>query len=293
MTELMYAQLSDRRIVRISGRDCDTLIENLITNSLAHLSAQAAIHSGLLSPQGKILFDFFLLRNGQDLMVDIEHTSVEGFIQRLTLYKLRADVTFEVMPDDLAVVAAWGKDNQRFPGGVIAFKDPRQSALGYRLVLPRERLPELAGHEAGEDDYHAHRIAVGVPEAGQDFAIGNAFPHEALYDQLAGVDFSKGCFVGQEVVSRMQHRGTARKRVVSIVGDTQLVSGAEIMAGDAGIGTVGSVSGNRGLAMIRLDRAHEANVKDVAMLAGDVTVKLEQPTWFKLDLATGKSLDKV
>ena len=291
MPDLMYAKLKDRSIVQISGGDANTLIENLITNSLAHLSTQTAIHSGLLSAQGKILFDFFVTRSGDDLMIDIAQASAANFIQRLTLYRLRADVTFKDMSKELAVVAAWGADTQRFPGGVIAFQDPRAAELGYRLILPSKRLAELPGQDVGEDAYHGHRITVGVPEAGRDFTIGETFPHEALYDQLYGVDFAKGCFVGQEVVSRMQHRGTARKRIVPVRGDKQLVAGAEITAGEASIGAVGSVADCRGLALMRLDRAHEAQANGIPVQSGDATLIIECPTWLKLDLATGKPLD--
>ncbi|MEO0809527.1 MAG: folate-binding protein [Pseudomonadota bacterium] len=291
MPVLFVSQLTDRGIVRIAGADADKLLEKLITNSLEHLAPRMAIYSGLLSPQGKIMFDFFLIRAGSDLLIDVAQASLGDLIKRLTLYKLRADVSFEDMSGTWMVAAAWGKDAQSFPGGVIAFQDPRAAELGLRLILPHERLPELAGTHASEDDYHAHRICVGVPEAGRDFELGDTFPHEALYDQLYGVDFKKGCFVGQEVVSRMQHRGSARKRIVPVKADRDLVSGTEITVGTASIGTLGSVAGNRGLALMRLDRAHEATLSGTPIQAGAATIAIDQPHWLKVDMATGRSLD--
>ena len=133
---------------------------------------------------------------------------------------------------------------------------------------------------ASEDEYHARRIALGVPEGGRDYIFGDAFPHEAMFDQLNGVDFKKGCFVGQEVVSRMEHRGTARKRIVGVEGEGQLpLSGTEIMAGSMPIGTLGSVAGSSGLALLRLDRAEEAKAAGVPLRAGEVTVAVRIPAW--------------
>jgi hypothetical protein len=130
------------------------------------------------------------------------------------------------------------------------------------------------------DDYNAHRIALGVPEGGRDYALGDTFPHEADMDALGGVDFKKGCFVGQEVVSRMQHRGTARKRVVPLESDAFLPDpGSEIRAGDAVIGTMGSSHGARGLALVRLDRAEEAVRGGLPLFADGVRVRLLQPAW--------------
>ena len=158
--------------------------------------------------------------------------------------------------------------------------------MGFRLLLPvAASLADLGCAVAGESDYHAHRIALGVPEGGRDYAFGDTFPHEALFDQLNGVDFEKGCFVGQEVVSRMQHRGTARKRVVGVEGERPLPApGAEILAGNIPIGTLGSVDGKSGLALVRLDRAEDAKAQGIPLRAGDVAISLRIPPFARFQV---------
>lgn len=292
MSTIKLAHLTRRGVIRIAGTDATKLLDGLVTNALDLLETSPAIHSGLLSPQGKILFDFFITRAGDDLIIDTMAGEVAELIKRLTFYRLRADVSFEDLSEQYLIVAAWGDDKPSVPGGIIAFPDPRNTALGYRLIVPRERLAELPGEMTDEAAYDAHRIAVGIPEAGIDYALGDTFPHEALYDQLNSVDFKKGCYIGQEVVSRMQHRGTARKRIVPVQGDGPLAGAAEVTAGAATIGTLGSVSASRGLALLRLDRANEAAGKGEAITAGGVTITIEKPDWLDIDLATGKTGDR-
>ena len=290
MSTAKLAHLKNRGIIRISGSDAVKLLDGIVTNNLERLQDQPAIHSGLLSPQGKIQFDFFLLPDGDDLLLETARDRIKSLIQRLTLYRLRADVIFEDQSEMLAVMAAWS-GSVDIPGGVLAYSDPRNPNLGNRLILPVERIPEIPGERASEADYHAHRIAIGIPEAELDYPLGDTFPHEALYDQLASVDFKKGCYVGQEVVSRMQHRGTARKRIVPVTASATLATGTDVNAGETTIGTVGSVAEGRGLALLRLDRANEANQKSVDLTAGDVKLIIDKPDWMNLDITTGKAAD--
>jgi len=162
------------------------------------------------------------------------------------------------------------------------FADPRLPGLGWRCLfaMTGDWLIGEVGRAASAEDYAAHRIALGVPEAGKDFVLGDTFPHEALYDQLDGVSFTKGCYVGQEVVSRMQHRATARKRVVPVVGAAALpAAGTEIKADEVVIGTLGSTAGTRGLALLRLDRAAEMQAKGQSITAGGVALAIEIAPW--------------
>lgn len=288
MSTTKLAHLKDRGIIRVSGSDARKLLDGLVTNNLDHLHNQTAIYTGLLSPQGKILFDFFVACDDDDLLIDVAGDQVAELIKRLTFYRLRADVGFDDASDTLAVVASWG-ETAATPGGTIAYTDPRLADLGQRIILPAARLTELAGELQPAEAYHQHRIALGVPEAGRDFVLGDAFPHEALYDQLHGVDFKKGCFIGQEVVSRMQHRGTARKRIVPVCGSGVLQGEADVTAGDAKIGRVTSADGARGLALLRLDRASAAVRNGVALNAGGVEIHIEQPDWIAFDIATGQT----
>jgi len=290
MPTTQFAHLQDRGIIRATGNEAETLLDGLLTNSLARLDQGNVVHTGLLSPQGKILFDFFLIRTADELLLDTDRSALPDLIKRLSFYRLRADVAFEDASDHFTVAALWPA-SITIPGGIIGVRDPRHPDLGLRLILPPDRLPELPADKVSTEAYHAHRIELGVPDAGLDYALADTFPHEALYDQLGSIDFKKGCFIGQEVVSRMQHRGTARKRAMRVQSDAPLQAGAPVKSGEASIGTIGSTSGNTAIATIRLDRAAEASAKGQPLIAGASQLNLDPPDWIAFDVATGKSLD--
>ena len=280
--------LPDRGVLRVSGADAKTFLQGLLSNDLEKTTDGNAIFAGLLSPQGKILFDFFIVPDGDSFLIEAPAESVEALAKRISFYKLRSNVAVEVEPT-LAVAAVWG-GTPALPDDAMAFTDPRLPDLGLRILLPKSSaLGDTACAPASEAEYHAHRVALGVPLGGLDYAYGEAFPHEALYDQLAGVDFKKGCYVGQEVVSRMQHRGTARKRVVQIEGDHALEQGSDVTAGALPVGTIGSVDGTRGLALLRLDRVASALAKGDPLQAGSATVTVRLPAFatFELPVAEG------
>lgn len=281
------AHLTDRGVIRVTGGDATTLLDGLLTNSLARLDKRPALHTGLLSPQGKILFDFFLIQTADGFLVDVAREMADDLTKRLTFYRLRADVQFENVSERMTVAAVW-PGLPAMPGGVVAYPDPRNDALGLRLVLPPGRLPEIPAQQATLEQYHAYRISLGVPEAGRDYPLAETFPHEALYDQLQSIDFKKGCFIGQEVVSRMQHRGTARKRAMRITSHDALTTGSRVAAGEATIGTVGSSSGTTAIAMLRLDRASEAKDKGISIHAGATKLSLDPPDWITFDITSGK-----
>jgi len=279
MSHCHASLLPSREVLRVRGADARKYLQGLITNDLSKAQETRAIHTGLLSPQGKILFDFFVVPDGDGFLIDVAQDKAAELLQRLLFYRLRAQVDIAEEPA-LAVAAAWGRA-PRLPEGALVYADPRLTALGVRMLAPKNTGLAGLGCEAGsEDDYHAFRISQGVPEGGRDYAFGEAFPHEALFDQLNGVDFGKGCFVGQEVVSRMEHRGTARKRIVPVEGAAPLpASGTNIEADGLPIGTLGSVSGASGLALIRLDRAEEALGGGKTLTAGGVKLALRRPAF--------------
>jgi folate-binding protein YgfZ len=212
-------------------------------------------------------------------------------VERLNLYKLRAKVTVEDKSAVLGVLAAWNESaaQMRAMKTGLCYADPRLPALGLRAIIPLERAAQTAAElDAALTDsaaYDVHRIALGVPQGGVDFAYSDAFPHETDMDQLGGVDFKKGCFVGQEVVSRMQHRGTARTRAVPVRFEGQAPeAGTAITAGGRQIGTlgsatVGSAGGGRGIALLRLDRVDEALAEGETLSAGAVPIHLVKPDW--------------
>jgi tRNA-modifying protein YgfZ len=260
------ALLGDRGVVSASGADAGKLLDGLITNDMDQLARQPAIHAGLLSPQGKILFAFYVVKAGAEFFLDVARDRAADLAKRLNFYKLRANAQFSDVSATMAVAVRWGGDHADVPRGVLAYPDPRHPDLGMRLLLPAARIPELGHLNASADAYHAHRVALGVPEEQRDYPLGDTFPHEANFDLLNGVSFSKGCYVGQEVVSRMQNKTVVRKRIVKIVGEG-LASGMEIKHGDGVIGTVGSVAGDKALAILRLDRAAEAAAKGQSLTA--------------------------
>ncbi|SFV06248.1 hypothetical protein SAMN02799631_04383 [Methylobacterium sp. 174MFSha1.1] len=263
------ALLPDRAVVAVTGADASSFLQGLLTCNVETLPGGEARLGALLSPQGKILFDFLVSRAPDGFHLDVARDRVPDLVKRLTLYKLRAQVAVQALP--LAVAAGWGGE-----APASALRDGRLAALGWRLHAPEGEAP-AADADAGT--YAAHRIGLGVPEAGVDFAFGDAFPHEALMDQLGGVDFKKGCYVGQEVVSRMQHRGTARTRIVPLIyrDGEAAPSGEPVTAGERTLGQTGSGAGSRGLAMLRIDRLGEALAAGETVLAGGRAVTVEKP----------------
>jgi len=286
--------MTDRGIVRVYGPDARKLLQGLITNDIGRLDRQPALHAALLTPQGKILFDFFVVRSANGYLLETAKAKSAELAQRLNMYKLRADAKIEDASADYTVATFWGgAAPAREP---TAFADPRLAALGHRALVSMDDDWLLGGRgatAASADDYHAHRIGLGVPEGGKDYAFGDTFPHEALLDVLNGIAFDKGCYVGQEVVARMHHRGLARRRIVPVKGDHDLpATGTEVLAGEIAIGRLGSVSGSLGLALVRLDRAAEALQKGDPITAGGVAITLAKPEWATFDVPVAKASAK-
>lgn len=275
------APLQNRSVVSVSGPDAGKLLQGLITNDLDTLAANGgAIHAGLLSPQGKILFDFFVVTVPDGFLIDIVSDKAAEFIKRLTLYKLRADVILSDVSKDYKIYAAWHTTASQLNAvaDAVQFADPRACAMGVRILANAADAARIdaSGVNLTLAAYSAHRVALGVPEGGEDYAFGDTYPHEANLDLLYGVSFTKGCYVGQEVVARMQNKTVVRKRVVKITGAKPLTFGDDILLGDAAIGRVGTVDGSHALALLRLDRAIEAAENSRPLSAGGIDVQPDQ-----------------
>jgi folate-binding protein YgfZ len=280
------ALLADRGVVKVVGEGARNFLHGLVTADILQLAPGSARFCALLTPQGKIIADFIVTeapaKDGGGFFLDIPRALGTTLIGKLNLYKLRAKVLVEDLSEVLGVLAVW--DGSAASGHGLSYRDPRLPALGTRVMLP----PHLAAATAAElgatlvdaSQYEAHRIALGVPQGGLDFSYGDAFPHETDMDQLGGVDFTKGCYVGQEVVSRMEHRGTARTRAVPVRYDGSAPeAGATVTAGDRQVGTIGSAAGGHALALLRLDRVADAMARGEPLVAGGVALHLVKPDW--------------
>ncbi|MBN9000954.1 MAG: folate-binding protein YgfZ [Rhizobiales bacterium] len=278
------ALLSNRGVIKLSGEDAKTFLNGLITTDTTKLEPGAGRFGALLTPQGKIVADFLITEvpvgHGGGLLIDCPRALAQPLATKLGFYKLRAKVSVENLSDAFGILAVWGGEPAVKPD--LCFADPRAEDLGWRILIP----PELAAKTAtlvgakmtDEAAYEAHRIACGVPRGGVDFNYGDAFPHETNMDHLHGVDFDKGCYVGQEVVSRMQHRGTARTRTVRVTFDGGAHDASvPILANDKQVGTMGSSAHNSGLATVRIDKVSDALDAGTPLMAGNVAIHLTDP----------------
>jgi folate-binding protein YgfZ len=278
------AFLPDRGVVKVSGNDARDFLNGLVTTDVTLLAPNLGRFGALLTPQGKITVDFLIAEapagHGGGFLIDCPRALAQGLADKLGFYKLRAKVVVENLSESLGVLAAWDGDPQVKPD--LAFADPRSTALGWRILVPEtlvQKTADLIGAEVVDSSaYDAHRIASGVPRGGLDFMYGDAFLHETNMDRLHGVDFDKGCYVGQEVVSRMHHRGTARTRTVRVmIEGAPPEPGATILAGDKPLGTMGSSAGGNGLALVRIDRAADALAAGLPLTAGGIPIRLAEP----------------
>jgi folate-binding protein YgfZ len=265
----MIALLDDRSVIALAGADARSLLQGLVTNDMEQLSPASALYAALLTPQGKILFDFLMVEGDGAVLLDCPQSRAEMLVRRLTIYRLRAKVEIELRPQ-LKVLAAW--QGETLPG--ISFADPRLPQLGIRSVVAAAEVPAGAG-PAGP--YHSHRRGLGVPE-GEDFGSDAIFALDGDLEQLHAVSFTKGCYVGQELTARMKHRGTARKRLLAVSAPADLPpAGTAVTAGEKSIGEITSVNGHEGFALIRLDRLEEAS--GAPLSAGGVELRLAKPAW--------------
>jgi tRNA-modifying protein YgfZ len=268
--------LEGRGVVEVAGADATKFLHNLVTNNIVSLSPGEARYAALLSPQGKILADFLVFAYDAEgerrFLLDCPSARIAELLQKLQIYRLRSPVTFRDRSGELRSVAVLDADEAPALPALALARDPRAPTLGWRAIVAAD---EAAANPPDHDVYDARRIAAVVPEGGVDFAYGDAFPHDANMDRLKGVDFAKGCFVGQEVVSRMKHRGTARKRIVPFRAHGAAPAlGTPIVAGETELGVAGSHHADAGLALIRLDRLQDALAAGLKPVANGVELDL-------------------
>jgi folate-binding protein YgfZ len=282
------ALLPDRGVVKVAGDGARKFLDGLVTADLDKVSPEAARYGALLTPQGKIIADFIVYEaageDGGGFLIDCPRALAGMLVEKLGFYKLRAKVQVDDLSAALGVMAVWpGKAASEYGPG---FTDPRLPELGTRIILPpdtaADAAKDLGAALADADVYDTHRVTLGVPRGGMDFAYGDTFPHEADMDQLGGVDFDKGCYVGQEVVSRVEHRGSARSRIVPLAyEDNAPDDGLPVMAGDKQLGMVGSAVNGTALALVRLDRLGDAIAAGTPIEAGGIKLRATKPAWAK------------
>src|SRR6185436_18774512 len=284
------AHLPERGVVKVVGEDARKFLNGLLTADITKVTPQHAAYAALLTPQGKIMVDMIIAeapsQDGGGFFLDCPRALCPSLVERLNFYKLRAKVICEDLSEVLGVMAVWDGAGESEYG--LCYADPRLPGLGMRCMLPphlaSDAAADLAATLTDADDYEAHRITLGAPRGGLDFYYNDAFPHEADMDQLNGIDFEKGCYVGQEVVSRVEHRGTARKRVVPVTfEDFAAEAGVPVKVGDVEVGVMGSSAQGRGLAMLHLGRIGDALAAGKEIVSGGIAIHPVKPPWAQFD----------
>jgi folate-binding protein YgfZ len=302
MTDLSYAIDEERGCLAIGGEEAHGFLQGLLSNDVTRVGRERAIYAALLSAQGRLLHDLFLVEepatSGEParLLIDGEAARLEDLRKRLVLYKLRAKVTVADARQEYAVALIWGTDalatlglqpelgRARRLGGGVAYVDPRLPALGARAILPPSTAAstlEKAGFApAPPVAYHRLRLSLGVPSGSQDLPAERALPLESGFEELHGVDFKKGCYIGQEVTARMKYRMLVKKRLLPVtVAGTAPESGTLVMLGDREAGEIRSVVDGRGLALLRLDLVAEAAASGLVFTAGLAQLVPQKPDW--------------
>lgn len=266
------ALLSDRRVIEATGPDAAPFLHGLVSQSMTDLSVGEAVFGALLTPQGKISADFIAVRTETGFLIDVDASVADMFVRKLMIYKLRAEVSITDR-SDLAVTAGEG------PAPAGAFADPRLAALGWRQATARS----AAGADGRSAiDMIRRRRGLGVPEVGADFAPDSFFLTDVNFDALRGVDYRKGCFVGQEVTSRMKRKGEIRKRALIVrYADAAPPRASTLEAGGVALGEILNAEGGVGVAVVRLDRLTEAQGAGAPILAAGVALRLELPSYLE------------
>lgn len=269
------ALLDDRAVIAISGPEARDFLQGLVTNDMAALKPGQGLYAALLSPQGKILFDFLVTEGDGALLLDVAAESRDALLKKLRLYKLRARIEIEPR-DQLGVyIDLAGHPGNRpatYAERAVTFEDPRHPGLGRRSIGARAEMPvNLPGSGA----WQAARLALGVPE-GRDFGQERVFALDAGLEELHGVSFTKGCYIGQELTSRMKHRATTRKRILTVTADGGLPEAGILARGGAEIGDLLSTYGKLAFVLVRMDRLEEAS-GDFSV--DKIPVALHRPAW--------------
>jgi len=287
---LSFAPLGDRGVLEVAGADRVAFLQGLVSNDVAKAAAGVPVYAALLTAQGKYLHDFFVVALGDALYLECERARLGDLQRRLSLYKLRSKVTLADASAKFVVAAAWGdgataKLNltdgaaKPFAGGV-AYNDPRLAALGIRFLIPAGHESEIAAAGFARADaaaYDRHRLALGVPDGSRDLEIEKSILLENGFEELNGVDFAKGCYMGQELTARTKYRALIKKRLVPVKVDGPMPApGTPITRNGEEVGELHSGADGAALAMLRLDALAGP------LTAGSAKLSSQPPKWMKL-----------
>jgi tRNA-modifying protein YgfZ len=298
MSKIRAARLPDRGFLRLAGPDARAFLQGLITADIARLAPDQALYAALLTAQGKYLFDFLLHDEGEAILLEIELARRPSLLQRLSLYRLRAKVTIADAGADLAVLALFGEGSAealRLPGRAGAARqegamhllvDPRLAELGARAVLPEHEveafLREIGAAPVPAAEYDRHRTRLAVPDGSRDLVPERSLLLESGFDELGGVSFTKGCFVGQELTARTKHRALIKKRLVPVRVEGPLPDpGTPVLRGSRDAGEMRSSGDGLGLALLRLEQLALAAVEAGPLRAGAAVLTPEPPVWLR------------
>ncbi len=283
-------ELSGRGVLAVSGEDRVAFLQGLVSNDVERAAPDRAVYSAFLTPQGKFLLDFFIASDGARLLLDCEADQLAAFAKKLRIYKLRSKVELADVSAEFKVLAAFGDGALEALGlpaevgagrdcfGGLAFTDPRLVAMGARFLLPVDADTATLGMEpASMAEYDAHRIALGIPDGARDMELEKTVLLEAGFDELNGVDWKKGCYMGQELTARTKYRGLVKRRLLPITADGPLPPpGTPITLDGREAGEIRSVQGSAAMAMLRLNMLEDGAG---ALRAGEVTVTPRKPDW--------------
>jgi folate-binding protein YgfZ len=292
MTSAKFLAAGTRGVLSVSGEDRVAFLQGLISNDVTKVAADRAIYAGFLTAQGRFLHDFFVATIGDTLYLDCEAARLDDLRRRLSLYRLRSKVSLAAVPD-FAVALLYGAEApgalrlaeergaaEAFAGGVV-FVDPRLPALGVRAIVPRAQLDAFAKFAPGSaEDYEALRLSLGVPDGSRDLPVEKALLLENGFDELNGVDWKKGCYVGQELTARMKYRLLVKKRLTPVAIDgPSPAPGTTVLLDAEEAGEMRSVQGARGLAMLRLEKIEQAEREGKVLKAGEAGIRPLKPAW--------------
>ena len=295
MTGICYIELESRGVLAVAGGDAVEFLQGVVSNDIAQVGEGCVVYAALLTPQGKYLHDFMVARETGTFLLDCEAARLMDLGQRLGAYRLRADIELLDATEDWCVVSLLGDgaetrlgldlagpgDAAALEGGGLIYRDPRPQMPGLRAFIPRAAgfaLLKAAGISTGKEmDYERVRIAAGVPDGSRDMTVNKSTLIEFGFEALRGVNFEKGCYVGQELTARNKYRGLLRRRLQRVFVDGELPApGTPIMANDKEAGEICSGLGDQALALLRLDRCAEADAAGITLTAGQVTLRLSE-----------------